>query len=190
MNRKITNNNQICFLQEIIPLIGKEGDSHELSRSGCRGFVHRNQREKKTMKGKKKMKIRKCIRVFGIVAAIFSIGVISASAFDLNMPSTGTPVTLTYSQTSALSAEVNGRYKYFKASNSSSSKHAVYATAMYKSGGSWHDDKQVLMPIGGNTGSQELETYHFVTSVTWVLELNPQGYGYTKCTASGYIRNT
>lgn len=86
------------------------------------------------------------------------------------MPSTGTPVTLTYSQTSALSAEVNGRYKYFKASNSSSSKHAVYATAMYKSGGSWHDDEQVLMPIGGNTEEvrkvYEVETYHFVTSMT------------------------
>lgn len=131
---------------------------------------------------------------FGIVAAIFSIGVISASAFDLNMPSTGTPVTPATNKTSAISNEVNGRYKLFRASNSSSSKHAVYATAMYKSGGSWHDDEQVLMPIGGNTEEvrkvYEVETYHFVTSMTWVLELNPEGYGYTKCTASGYIRNT
>lgn len=93
-------------------------------------------------------------------------------------------VNLYYDQTSAVSPTVTDPYVVISGDNSPSSKHSVYFTAQYYSSG-WRDDVQSLVGAGSSLGG--LASFRFNSAVDWRLELNPEGYGYTKCTATGEI---
>ena len=120
---------------------------------------------------------RKILSFVVAITAVISIGTLSASAAS---------VTLKTTQTSAVSGNVYGTWKYFLGWNSSDSLHKVYFTGQYSDGSGWHDDAQSLVAIGSSLGYQETSTR---TACLWRLELNPEGYGYTKCSAYGEIHN-
>lgn len=114
--------------------------------------------------------------------AVLLITVISLSTFSASAAT----VNLYTDQTSAVSSTVIDYGVTFHASNSASSLHRVYATAQYLGNGTWQDDAQDLMDIGGNTGG-DIASFDFATTHSWRLELNPEGYAYTNCTASGTV---
>ena len=115
-----------------------------------------------------------------MIVAAFFLTVIPASAASAN-------VTLYTNQTTAFSSIIQGKKATFNASNSSSSLHKVYATAQEKSGLIFADNSQKLMSPG--TSVSNVNTQEFLSSREWRLELNPQGLGYTNCSASGTIFN-
>lgn len=118
---------------------------------------------------------RKLLTFVVAIMAVISIGSLSASAAS---------VTLKTTQTSAVSGNVTGTWKYFNGKNNSTSLHSVYFTAQYSDGDGWHDDAQSLVPKGVTLGDTNTSTRQ---NCLWRLELNPQGYGYTNCSANGQI---
>ena len=126
---------------------------------------------------------RKIISIVAAICLIIPIAAFSVSAAD---------VTLYTNQRYAYSGTVNGIWKIYSGTNYNNSKHAVYAISEYKNKdttdkskrGEWTEDVYTLMSAGSSFENARTKKHN---STDWRLELNPQYWNTSGCSAKGSI---
>jgi len=130
-------------------------------------------------------KVKKLLALSLVLLAIV-VGV-SVVASALNPPSWAyKKVSIKSDQSSALSGNVVGQWKYVSGENNSGSSRKLYFTPQYSDGNGWKDDadRSQLIAVGSSFDNYPTSSRQ---SCLWRLELNPYGVLTKGCVGTGYI---